>query len=99
MLKKFLDLGQQPLANSYLRKSQLKKKEKKLKLELLFDDKSYLVSIKNKIPKHQMFNSSYPYRSSQSKTMQISFRKIAKEIKRRFNPKLIVEIGAMTVHF
>ena len=51
MLKKFLDLGQQPLANSYLRKSQLKKKEKKLKLELLFDDKSYLVSIKNKIPK------------------------------------------------
>ena len=94
MLKKFLDLGQQPLANSYLRKSQLKKKEKKLKLELLFDDKSYLVSIKNKIPKHQMFNSSYPYRSSQSKTMQISFRKIANEIKKRFNPKLIVEIGS-----
>ena len=28
MLKKFLDLGQQPLANSYLRKSQLKKKKK-----------------------------------------------------------------------
>ena len=49
MLKKFLDLGQQPLANSYLRKSQLKKKEKKLKLELLFDDKSYLVSIKNNL--------------------------------------------------
>ena len=94
MLKKFLDLGQQPLANSYLRKSQLKKKEKKIRLELLFNDKNYLVSIKNKIPKYQMFNSSYPYRSSQSKTMQISFRKIANEIKKRFNPKLIVEIGS-----
>ena len=39
-----------------------------------------------------MFNSSYPYRSSQSKT--IYHRKIANEIKKRFNPKLIVEIGS-----
>ena len=34
MLKKFLDLGQQPLANSYLRKSQLKKKKKKTKVRI-----------------------------------------------------------------
>ena len=32
MLKKFLDLGEQPLANSYLKKSQLKKKREKNKI-------------------------------------------------------------------
>ena len=56
MLKKFLDLGEQPLANSYLKKSQLKKKEKKIKLEIIFNEKNYLVSIKKKFYKFLMFN-------------------------------------------
>ena len=94
MPKKFLDLGEQPLANSYLKKSQLKYKEKKLKLEIIFNEKNYLVSIKKKISKFLMFNSEYPYRSSQSKTMIKSFKEIAEDIKRRFNPKLTLEIGS-----
>jgi len=94
MLKKFLDLGLQPLANSYLKKSQIKKKEKKFRLEIMFNDKNYLVSIKKKISTLKMFNSTYPYRSSQSKTMLASFKKIANEIKNRFNPNLVIEIGS-----
>ena len=64
MLKKFLELGLQPLANSYLKKSQIKKKEKKFRLEIMFNDKNYLVSIKKKISTLKMFNSTYRYRSS-----------------------------------
>ena len=37
MIKKFLNLGYQPLANSYLRKKQINKKEKKFKLEIVFN--------------------------------------------------------------
>ena len=48
MIKKFLDLGLQPLANSYLNKPELKNFEKKYKLEILFNDSDYLVSIKKK---------------------------------------------------
>ena len=77
MLKKFLDLGEQPLANSYLKKSQLKKKEKKIKLEIIFNEKNYLVSIKKKVSKFLMFNADYPYRSSQSSTMIKSFRDLS----------------------
>jgi len=94
MLKKFLDLGEQPLANSYLKKSQLKKREKKIKLEIVFNEKNYLVSIKKKVSKFLMFNADYPYRSSQSSTMIKSFRDISNEIKKKFNPKFIIEIGS-----
>ena len=41
-MKKFLDLGLQPLANSYLTKKNLKLKEKKFRLEVGFDPKNYL---------------------------------------------------------
>ena len=94
MLKKFLDLGQQPLANSYLRKSQLKKKEKKLNLELLFDNKNYLVSILNTVSKEKMFNENYPYKSSESLTMRKAFKKFSTKIKKRFKPNTILEIGS-----
>ena len=69
MIRKFLNLGNQPLANSYLIKKELNKKEKKFKLELVFNDKNFLVSINKKIATKEMFNDSYPYRSSMSNTM------------------------------
>ena len=94
MIRKFLDLGYQPLANSYLNKKQLNKKEKKYKLEIVFNDKNFLVSINNKIPTKEMFNSKYPYRSSLSNTMMESFKNISSKIKKRFKPKFIIEIGS-----
>ena len=60
-MKKFLDLGLQPLANSLLTKKNLKKKEKKFRLQLGFNSKNYLVSIINTVPKEKMFNEKYPY--------------------------------------
>ena len=72
----FLDLGLQPLANNYLKKSQLNKKEKKYRLKIGFNPKTRLVSINKPISSKEMFNDKYPYRSSMSKTMLKSFQLI-----------------------
>ena len=93
-MKKFLDLGLQPLANSYILEKNLKMKEKKFRLEIGFNEKNYLVSILNTVSKEKMFNKDYPYKSSESKTMRNSFINLAKKIKRRFNPNFVIEIGS-----
>ena len=95
-MKKFLDLGIQPLANKYLTSKDLnsKKKEQFYHLEVGFDNKTKLVSILNKVASHIMFDNKYPYRSSMSKTMIESFKKLSKKIKRIYKPKLILEIGS-----
>ena len=41
-----------------------------------------------------MFNNEYPYKSSVSKTMRKSFLDLSREIKKRFNPNLLLEIGS-----
>ena len=41
-----------------------------------------------------MFNDTYPYKSSMSKTMLNSFLSLSKKIKKRFNPKMTLEIGS-----
>ena len=95
MIKKFLDLGLQPLANKYLRKKDLiKKKENFYHLEVGFNTKTKLVSILNTVSAKKMFNNKYPYRSSMSLTMLNSFKKIAEEIVKTFNPGFILEIGS-----
>ena len=93
-MKKFLDLGYQPLANSYLSKKNIKKREKKFNLSIGFDTKNLLVSILNTVPKEKMFNQNYPYKSSESLTMRNQFRLLSSKIKKNFNPKLILEIGS-----
>ena len=96
MNKKFLDLGYQPLANKYLKsykKLSIKKKEL-YKLTVGFNTKTKLVSLINKIPDKKMFDSSYPYKSSMSKTMTDSFKRLSVKIKKRFNPKVFLEIGS-----
>jgi len=96
MNKKFLDLGLQPLANRYLNSyKKLSTNKKELyKLTVGFNTKTKLVSLINKIPDKKMFDSSYPYKSSMSKTMTDSFRELSAKIKKRFNPKLFLEIGS-----
>tara|TARA_B110001452_G_scaffold216648_1_gene188038 strand:- start:223 stop:1401 length:1179 start_codon:yes stop_codon:yes gene_type:complete len=93
-MKKFLNLGFQPLANSYIKKKNIKVKEKKFKLVVCFNPKNYLVSILNTVPKEKMFNKNYPYKSSESNTMKKSFGDLAKKIKKKYKPKFIVEIGS-----
>ena len=94
MIKKFLDLGYQPLANSYVLKKNLKYKEKNFKLEVGFNSKNYLVSILKTISKEKMFNKNYPYKSSESYTMRKSFKDFSKKIKKKFKPKFVIEIGS-----
>ena len=79
-MKKFLDLGLQPLANSYLDSRNLHRKEKKFRLVIGFNPKNYLVSILNTVPKEKMFNERYPYKSSESKTMKNSFKLLSQKI-------------------
>jgi len=90
----FLDLGQQPLANYYLDKNQINKKEIKYRLIICFDNNNKLVSIKKTFSSKMMFNNKYPYRSSMSQTMKKSFKKLADQIKKKINPKKILEIGS-----
>ena len=87
-MKKFLDLGMQPLANSYVTLSNLQKKEKKFRLEICFDSKNYLVSIINRIPKEKMFNKNYPYKSSESNTMKKSFKELSDKIKKNITQNI-----------
>ena len=82
-MKKFLNLGLQPLANSYVIDRNLNKKEKKFKLEIGFDPKTYLVSILNTVPKEKMFNENYPYKSSESLTMKKAFKELSTKIKKK----------------
>ena len=92
MNKFFLDLGSHPLANNYL--TNYDSKQTKYNLKLYFDTKTKLVSISKRIPSKKMFNNKYPYKSSMSKTMQKSFYDLSVEIKKRFNPNLLLEIGS-----
>ena len=96
MIKTFLNLGMQPLANQYLNKPKILsvKKGQLYKLNVCFDSKTKLVSISKKIPVKKMFNNKYPYKSSMSKTMLNSFKNLSKEIKKRFKPNLFLEIGS-----
>ena len=93
-MKKFLDFGFHPLANSYLNSRNLHIKEKKFKLVVGFNKENYLVSILNTVPKEMMFNKNYPYKSSESLTMRNAFKKLSNKIKKTFKPKSILEIGS-----
>ena len=96
MIKKFLDLGQQPLANKYLTKKDLVKKkvEYYYHLEIGFNTTSKLVTILNTVPSKKMFDKEYPYRASMSQTMLNSFKDLSMDIIKTFNPNLIMEIGS-----
>lgn len=93
-LFEFLDLGLQPLANCFIPKSKIDKKEKKYRLKIRFDKSNFLVSIKNSFSSSEMFNNDYPYRSSMSKSVSKSFKELSFKIKKNLKPKKILEIGS-----
>ena len=89
----FLDLGNQPLANSYIKKKDLAKKERKYRLIVCFNKLNKLVSIKKTFSSKDMFNDEYPYRSSTSQTMSLHLKRLAQKIK-KIKPNKILEIGS-----
>jgi methylation protein EvaC len=89
----FLDLGNQPLANSYIKKKDLIKKERKYRLIVCFNKFNKLISIKKTFSSKEMFNNEYPYRSSTSQTMSLHLKRMAEKIK-KIRPNKILEIGS-----
>jgi hypothetical protein len=96
MIKKFLNLGRQPIANSFLTSNSQKKLSKEFfyNLSVSFNSKNYLVSVTNPVDPKIQYTDEYAHRASESMTMRKAFKDIANKIKKRFNPKIIMEIGS-----
>ena len=96
MNKVFLNLGRQPLANSFLKdiKKKTLRNEFFYNLKICFNTKNYLVSIINPVNPKKQYTDKYAHRASESKTMRLAFKKIAKKLLKRFKPKKIMEIGS-----
>ena len=96
MKKTFLNLGKQPLANSFLSNLQKKtlKNEFFYNLRICFNSKNFLVSITRPVNPKKQYTNKYAHRASESYTMRSAFKKIANELKKRFNPRYIMEIGS-----
>ncbi len=96
MKKIFLNLGKQPLANSFLPSISKKTLTKEFfyDLKIAFDTKSYLVSVSNPVNPESQYTDSYAHRASESLTMRTAFAKIAKKLNKKFLPNIVMEIGS-----
>ncbi len=96
MKKVFLNLLKQPITNSYLsnKKKSTLKSEFFYNLSIAFDTKNYLVSIKKPVNPKKQYTDKYAHRASQSKTMNLAFKKTANKLKIKYKPKLSLEIGS-----
>ena len=92
MKKIFLNLGKQPLANSFL--SSIKKNEFFYNLSVSFDTTNFLVSVTNPVNPKKQYTDKYAHRASESRTMRDAFKNTARKLKKRFAPKLVMEIGS-----
>ena len=96
MKKDFLNLGRQPIANSFL--SSISKKSLKSEyfynLIISFNTKNFLVSVKKPVNPKIQYTDKYAHRASESQTMRNAFRSAALKLYKRFKPKKIMEIGS-----
>ena len=96
MNKVFLDLGLQPLANSFLKnigKNTLRN-EFFYNLKICFNTKNYLVSVAKPVNPKKQYTDKYAHRASESNTMRSAFKNVAKKLFKGFRPKKIMEIGS-----
>ena len=96
MNKVFLNLGKQPLANSFLTnlKKNTLKNEFFYKLRICFNNLNYLVSIKKPVNPKKQYTNKYAHRASESKTMRKAFKDTANKLNKRFKPNQVMEIGS-----
>lgn len=96
MKKDFLNLGRQPIANSFL--SSISKKSVKSEyfynLIISFNTKNFLVSVKKPVNPKIQYTDKYAHRASESQTMRSAFRSAALKLYKRFKPSKIIEIGS-----
>ena len=96
LIKKILDLGLHPLADSFLTRSQIKY-EKKKKLECFINTKSKKIFLKSKFPANYRYNNvNYSYTSSNSNLSKIHWEDFYKDVKKKYRitNKKILEIGS-----
>lgn len=94
-LKRFLDLGRQPIANNFLANGDLTN-ETFYHLEVFFCPECYTVQIGDCPAKEDIFNEEYAFFTSTSEYMKRHFKMLADEIKEKYLPNngFIVEIGS-----
>lgn len=95
-LVEFCQLGIQPLANSFIKKEDLSKKEKVFPLNLCLCQKCGMVQLSDVVPAKLMFKN-YLYIPSASKTRIEHFNELATTLKDKFNlneKDLAVDIGS-----
>ena len=93
MKRQFLDLGRQPIANGFLSEREIQD-EYFFHLKVGFDDETKLVSLMEFVKPERMFNDSYVYYSSMSKTMREHFKNAAASFVQQINPASVLEIGS-----
>ena len=93
----FLDLGQTPLANSFLKKEELSQKEFVCPLRLAWCSRCWLVQLCDAVPAEKMFRN-YLYVSSTTETFKKHFAEYAQKAKAKLlnasAPLLAVDIGS-----
>ena len=93
MKKEFLNLGKQPLANSFISSKDIES-EFFYNLKVVWDSKTCLVSLKDFVKPNLMFNDKYKYHTSLSTPMVKHYKDISKRLKKEFKPQNILEIGS-----
>ena len=95
VLKKFLDLGNQPLANSFLRTEEEFKTEERYPLQVCFCNQCNLVQLSGVVSKEKLF-SDYIYFSSGMPKLSDHFKTYAEDVTDRFlGPNdFVVEIAS-----
>ena len=95
MTKKiFLNLGKQPVTNSYLKNLNHLDNEYFYDLKVTYNEENNLVSLKNFVKPTMMFNNKYAHRASSSKTMQLHFKELSIECKKKIKNIKCLEIGS-----
>jgi C-methyltransferase-like protein/putative zinc binding protein/methyltransferase family protein len=95
-LTRFLDLGNQPHCNRFLKKEELNGPENFYPLDLFFCSDCALVQMVNVVPAEVMFKD-HPYVSGTTATLSEHFRNVAKEAIDTFHVPsnaLVVDIGS-----
>lgn len=95
-LTRFLSLGDLPLANSYLTKKELKKRELKIPLDIYYCHTCHLAQLLDIVDRGLLFNN-YAYFSSASSTLVEHFEKYAESVYKKFprqSKQLTIDVGS-----
>ena len=95
-LEKILDLGEMPLANSFLDKNQLSQKEISYPLRVVWCESCGLLQIDEIVPAEILFGN-YIYVSGTSEALRKHFEGLAKEVVNNFklnSESLVIDIGS-----